>query len=130
MDTNKQWHKLWSGSPQCVAHKPRIFSPPLKSCNFKTNKIRIEFNHSNLDYYTELDAILLIGTVELILPHVGFRNRCISALLKELNNSINNIDDPFNLTPDYLNLNNDLKKLKKTLHKHCVLYKRYMKIKL
>ncbi|XP_015113292.1 F-box/LRR-repeat protein 4 [Diachasma alloeum] len=121
-DNSGHWLQLWSGPPQKVPHKPRIFSPPLTLCNFKTKMLRIEFNHSLLDYYTELDAILLIGTTELILPHFGFQNRSISALLQLLGGSGCNTDDEHNLTPEHSKANCDLQKLKSTLHKHCVLY--------
>ena len=126
-NSNNQWCQLWSGPPQRVPHKPRIFSPPLQLCSFKTKMLRLEFNHSLLDYYTELDAVLLIGTTELILPHVGFKNRSLSALLRELGGTGSNSDDIHNLTPDHTKSNKDLAKLKTTLHKHCVLYKRYLR---
>ncbi|XP_074113577.1 F box and leucine-rich-repeat gene 4 [Cotesia typhae] len=123
-DPYGQWLLLWSGLPQKVSPKPRIFSPPLKLCSFKTKVLRLEFNHSQLDYYTELDAVLLIGTTELILPHVGFKNRNLSALLQQLGGHSNSSsDDLYNLTPDHTKAHCDLLKLKSTLHKHCVLYK-------
>ncbi|XP_033231673.1 F-box/LRR-repeat protein 4 isoform X2 [Belonocnema kinseyi] len=122
-DGSGQWFQLWKGPPQVVPPKPRIFSPPLQLCNFKTKMLRLEFNHSLLDYYTELDAVLLIGTAELILPHVGFQNRSLSILLRELGGTGSNKQDIHNLTPDYLKVNQDLKALKNNLHKHCVLYK-------
>lgn len=123
-DDTGQWLRLWYGPPQVVPHKPRIFSPPLQLCNFKTKMLRLEFNHSLLEYYTALDAVLLIGTSELIIPNVGFQTRSLSSLLKELGGTGYNNEDCYNLTPDYLKVNQDLKKLKSTLHKHCVLYKR------
>lgn len=119
-----EWQQLWNGPTQLVPHKSRIFSPPLKQSNFKTKYLRIEFNHNLLDYYTELDAVLLIGTTHLILPHVGFKNRNLSALLQALDCTTQTPNDAHNLTPDYLRLNCDLDKLKATLHKHCVVYKR------
>ncbi|XP_012282503.1 F-box/LRR-repeat protein 4 [Orussus abietinus] len=121
--SGNRWFLLWSGPPQIVPHKPRIFSPPLHLCNFKTKMLRLEFNHTLLDYYTELDAILFIGTSELILPHFGFQNRSLSTLLRELGGTGSNDKDAHNLTPDYQQTNQDLKELKNTLHKHCVLYK-------
>ncbi|OXU26929.1 hypothetical protein TSAR_005576 [Trichomalopsis sarcophagae] len=122
-DDTGQWLLLWDGPPQVVPHKPRIFSPPLQLCNFKTKMLRLEFNHSLLEYYTALDAVLLIGTSELIIPNVGFQTRSLSSLLKELGGTGYSNEDCYNLTPDYLKANQDLKKLKSTLHKHCVLYK-------
>ena len=122
-DETGQWQRLWSGPPQIVPHKPRIFSPSLQQCNFKTKTLRLEFNHSLLDYYTGLDAVLLIGTSELIIPT---RSQSLSSLLKELGEIQDNIEDCYNLTPNYLKVNQDLKVLKNTFHKHCVLYKRYL----
>lgn len=126
-DETGQWFQLWSGPPQIVPHKPRIFSPPLQLCNFKTRMLRLEFNHSLLEYYTELDAVLLIGTSELIVPNTAFQTKNLSSILKELGGTAyNNNYDCHNLTPDYLRVNQDLRTLKNTLHKHCVLYKRYL----
>ncbi|KAJ8669039.1 hypothetical protein QAD02_000298 [Eretmocerus hayati] len=122
-DEAGQWLRLWSGPPQIVSHKARIFSPPLHLCNFKTKTLRLEFNHSLLDYYTELDAVLLIGTSELIVPHAESQMQSLSCLLKELGETNHNNEDFHNLTPNYLRVDQDLKSLKSTLHKHCVLYK-------
>lgn len=88
--------------------------------------LRLEFNHSLLDYYTELDAVLLIGTSDLILMNVGFQNQNLSGLLKELGGTGCNNEDVHNLTPDYSKANEDLKALKSALNRHCVLYKRYV----
>ncbi|KOX72873.1 F-box/LRR-repeat protein 4 [Melipona quadrifasciata] len=117
-----KWYQLWNGFPQVVPHKPRIFSPHLQLCNFKTKMIRLEFNHSLLDYYTELDAVLLIGTSELIVPN-NLRNQNLNDLSKELGYLKQSDDDIYNLTPDYLKANRDLTILKKTLCKHCTLFK-------
>lgn len=57
------WKTLWEGKPQVVGPSPRIFSPEIAPIDFMTCLLRIEFDHRQLDYYTELDAILLIGTV-------------------------------------------------------------------
>ncbi|XP_014242278.1 F-box/LRR-repeat protein 4 [Cimex lectularius] len=56
------WKLLWEGEPQIVGHRPRIFSPEIRPIDFMTSLLRIEFNHSQLDYYTELDAVLLVGS--------------------------------------------------------------------
>lgn len=42
----------------------RQFSPCIKRINFPTNLIRLELNSSLLDYYTELDAVVLHGVRE------------------------------------------------------------------
>lgn len=125
-DETGQWYRLWNGPPQIVPHKARIFSPPLQLCSFKTKILRLEFNHSLLDYYTQLDAVLLIGTSELIVPNLGNQTHSISSLLRELGGVGYNNRDFYNLTPDYMTVNQDLKRLKSTLYKHCVLYKRYL----
>ncbi|KAL9967950.1 hypothetical protein ACROYT_G026265 [Oculina patagonica] len=56
-----RWTTLWSGAPQHCAPRARKFSPPLKAVKHPTNLIRLEFNQSHLDYYTELDAVILYG---------------------------------------------------------------------
>jgi len=63
------WKLLWdtsmTSSPQeVVSQRPRIFSPPLQQANFITKLIRIEFNQTDLSYYTEIDAVALLGTLE------------------------------------------------------------------
>ncbi|XP_077978669.1 F-box/LRR-repeat protein 4-like [Glandiceps talaboti] len=59
---NPRWYELWSGEPESGPPQSRIFSPPLNKVDFPTNVIRLEFNHSHIEYYTELDAIELIGS--------------------------------------------------------------------
>lgn len=124
-DSNRLWFKLWTGPCQTVAQKSRIFSPPLKTCKFKTKVLRLEFNHALLDYYTELDAILLIGTSEFIIPRDSLYNQSMSNLLQRLNCIRDNIDDVHNLTPDYTKATQDITILKNSIHQHCYLYKRY-----
>lgn len=43
------------------ASQARQFKPCIKQINFPTNLIRLEINSSLLDYYTELDAVVLHG---------------------------------------------------------------------
>ncbi|XP_071803527.1 F-box/LRR-repeat protein 4-like [Asterias amurensis] len=57
-----RWQLLWSGEPQ-LSSDARIFSPPLKKVKFAANLIRLVFHHLHLNYYTELDAVELVGTV-------------------------------------------------------------------
>lgn len=122
-----QWFQLWSGPPQIVRHKSRIFSPRLQLCNFKTKKLRLEFNHSLSHYYTELDAVLLIGTTELIVPNDRRHGQNLSNLLQELRHvqPQNEEQDIHNLTPDYSVANQDIAILEKTFRAHCTVYKRY-----
>ncbi|XP_051054534.1 F-box/LRR-repeat protein 4 isoform X2 [Phodopus roborovskii] len=58
-----RWETLWSERPTKVnASQARQFKPFIKQINFPTNLIRLEVNSSLLDYYTELDAVVLHGT--------------------------------------------------------------------
>ncbi|CAB0010638.1 unnamed protein product [Nesidiocoris tenuis] len=57
-----KWKLLWEGEPENVLHTSRRFSPVINRIDFMTNLLRVEFNHSQLDYYTELDAIMLVGS--------------------------------------------------------------------
>lgn len=57
-----KWALLWEGAAQTTRPMSRIFSPPLRTIQFPTNLLRLEFDHSNLEYYTELDAVCLVGT--------------------------------------------------------------------
>uniref|UniRef100_A0A8D8XHW1 F-box/LRR-repeat protein 4 n=1 Tax=Cacopsylla melanoneura TaxID=428564 RepID=A0A8D8XHW1_9HEMI len=63
-----RWKVLWEGAPQAVSTGSRVFRPRIKPINFPTKLIRLEFDQSSLDYYTELDAVLLVGTREPISP--------------------------------------------------------------
>uniref|UniRef100_A0A8D1PJ36 F-box/LRR-repeat protein 15-like leucin rich repeat domain-containing protein n=1 Tax=Sus scrofa TaxID=9823 RepID=A0A8D1PJ36_PIG len=57
-----RWEILWSEKPTKVnASQARQFKPCIKQINFPTNLIRLEVNSSLLDYYTELDAVVLHG---------------------------------------------------------------------
>lgn len=53
---------MWSGEVQHVEHEARIFKPCLSACPYPTDTIRLEFNQTHLDYYTELDAVCLEGS--------------------------------------------------------------------
>lgn len=56
---------LWSGDPtKVLTPQARQFSPTIKHINFPTNLLRLEVNSSLLDYYTELDAVILRGVKE------------------------------------------------------------------
>ncbi|MEQ2167333.1 hypothetical protein GOODEAATRI_003068, partial [Goodea atripinnis] len=59
------WEVLWSGGPtKALTPQARQFSPKIKHINFPTNLLRLEVNSSLLDYYTELDAVILRGVKE------------------------------------------------------------------
>ncbi|XP_067642352.1 F-box/LRR-repeat protein 4 [Eurosta solidaginis] len=62
----KTWICLWESDqihkpPQHIFNKARRFSPELKKINLPTRIIRLEFNHSYLSYFAEIDAVLLGG---------------------------------------------------------------------
>uniref|UniRef100_A0A8D0C4X9 F-box and leucine rich repeat protein 4 n=1 Tax=Salvator merianae TaxID=96440 RepID=A0A8D0C4X9_SALMN len=60
-----RWETLWSEPPTKVnSPQARQFTPSIKQINFPTNLIRLEVNSSLLDYYTELDAVILHGLRE------------------------------------------------------------------
>ncbi|KAK1171176.1 F-box/LRR-repeat protein 4-like isoform X1 [Acipenser oxyrinchus oxyrinchus] len=60
-----RWEELWSGEPlKMVTPQARQFSPCIKQINFPTNLIRLEVNSSLLEYYAELDAVVLHGVKE------------------------------------------------------------------
>jgi len=67
-DCQGNWTLLWSSvsnsgpSPSPVSQQPRQFSPPIQPTDFPTRLIRMEFDQSSLQYYTEVDAVCLIGT--------------------------------------------------------------------
>ncbi|XP_011688222.1 PREDICTED: F-box/LRR-repeat protein 4-like [Wasmannia auropunctata] len=122
-DSKNRWFLLWNGPPQTVPSASRIFSPPLQPCNFRTNVLRLEFNHSLLDYYTELDAVMLIGTKRLIIPKYQSHKQSLTCLLKSFNNKYPCREDIHNLTPDYTNAHLDIAHLKKTLNEYCIMCK-------
>lgn len=60
-----RWEVLWSEEPtKVLTPQARQFSPTIKHINFPTNLLRLEVNSSLLDYYTELDAVILRGVKE------------------------------------------------------------------
>lgn len=57
-----RWAVLWSERPvKANVSQARQFKPCIKQIDFPTNLIRLEVNSSLLDYYTELDAVVLHG---------------------------------------------------------------------
>jgi len=81
-----------------------------------------------LDYYTEIDAVMLIGTSELIFPKDPAHNQSLTNLLISINCDLFETpcrEDIHNLTPNYKNAHLDIIHLKKTLIEHCIMCKRY-----
>jgi len=64
-DCKGKWTKLWDGATQKVGHKPRVFQPPMDNLNdYPINQLRLIFNQRHLSYYTEIDAVAMLGTLE------------------------------------------------------------------
>lgn len=60
----EKWMKLWSGVPNSnIEKKSRAFMPPLGRISSPTRMIKLEFYHSHLEYFTELDAVKLSGVL-------------------------------------------------------------------
>lgn len=84
-----RWEVLWAGEPTKVASpQARQFCPPIRQVSFATNLLRFEVNSSLLDYYTELDAIVLRG----VRNHVS----SIAAHIIANTTPNNNSDEPSN----------------------------------
>ncbi|KAL2084831.1 hypothetical protein ACEWY4_020349 [Coilia grayii] len=63
--TDVRWEVLWSGEPsKAPTPHSRQFSPTIRHLSFPTNLLRVEVNSGLLEYYTELDAIILRGVRE------------------------------------------------------------------
>ncbi|GJQ85449.1 putative F-box LRR-repeat protein [Trypoxylus dichotomus] len=59
--TGESWLILWEGKPQICPQTSRNFSPPIRQISNLINEIRLDLNHTLLDYQTALDAVLLAG---------------------------------------------------------------------
>lgn len=59
----EKWICLWEndGLETIVRTDSRVFSPPIKDIKIPTRIIRMEFSHRYLDYFTEIDAVMLQG---------------------------------------------------------------------
>ena len=60
--------RLWGGRGEGQPNQPRQFSPPIQPTDFPTRQIRLEFDQTCLPYYTEIDAVCLLGTLHPITP--------------------------------------------------------------
>lgn len=71
--TIQKWKLLWRGDPEVCEKKSREFIvkfDPLPA--HPTKVLKIEFNHSLLDYFTSVDAILLKGVKCIVLSEEDF----------------------------------------------------------
>lgn len=59
----EKWMCLWEsdGLETTPRTDSQVFSPPIKDIKMPTRIIRIEFSHRHLDYFTEIDAVVLQG---------------------------------------------------------------------
>jgi len=125
--SDTQQYLLWEGSSQIVPPRSRLFSPLLQPCDFKTKRLRLEFKPSTWDYCTKLDAVMLIGTSELIVSKN--REESLTNLLKRINCMFNfhyENEDVYNLTTDYKNAHLDIVHLQENFSKYCIISKRYL----
>ncbi|XP_077278055.1 F-box/LRR-repeat protein 4-like isoform X2 [Temnothorax americanus] len=125
---NNRWIQLWDESSQIVPPGSRLFSPPLSHpCNFKTKMLRLVFKKSSRkSYYTKLDAVMLIGTSDLIVPRNT--NESLNNLLKRINGMYSpHHDDVHNLTADLKSAHLDIVHLQRNFSEYCVIYKSEIK---
>lgn len=59
--SNHNWIQLWQQTPAPVEKKSREYILNFKNISVPTKILRLEFNHSLLDYFTAIDAVLLTG---------------------------------------------------------------------
>jgi len=61
------WEVLWqnprTATPPSLPAEARMFAPILREIKYRTRIIRLELNQNHLNYYTELDAVELTGTL-------------------------------------------------------------------
>ena len=122
-DSNDEWFKLWGTDckSEIVPPTSRLFSPPLSHPrDFKTKMLRLVFKESfdKMPLFTKLDAVMLIGTSELIRP----RNykRSLTSLLMEINMRIS-YENFHNLTADFKNAHSDLDYLQRHFSEYCII---------
>ncbi|TGZ32069.1 F-box/LRR-repeat protein 4 [Temnothorax longispinosus] len=122
-DSNNKWFKLWDKSSHFVPPTSRLFSPPLSHpCNFKTKMLRLTFKNSSDVSYTKLDAVMLIGTSELILSRNP--NESLTNLLKRINCMYSSChDDVHNLTADLKSAHLDIVHLQQNFPEYCIIRK-------
>lgn len=60
-----KWCLLWEAGSSWYSEKStnraNMFSPNINKISLPTRILKIEFNHSKLDYFTEIDAVVLVG---------------------------------------------------------------------
>ncbi|XP_071570156.1 F-box/LRR-repeat protein 4-like isoform X2 [Temnothorax nylanderi] len=125
IDSNNEWSglKLWR---RIVPLKSRLFSPPLSHPrDFKTKMLRLFFKDRNTRFfeiplYTKLNAVMLIGTSELVRP----RNyeKSLTNLLKDINCMyFPRHEYIHNLTADFKNAHLDIDYLQRHFSEYCII---------
>ncbi|XP_071635548.1 F-box/LRR-repeat protein 4-like isoform X2 [Temnothorax longispinosus] len=140
-DSNNEWYKLWGTDYNSeidsnnrfeswktvtwiVPPTSRLFSPPLSHPrDFKTKMLRIFFEDSSHEMphlYTKLDAVMLIGTSELVRPRKY--QKSLTNLLKEINCMyFPHHEDIHNLTADFKNAHLDIDYLQRHFSEYCII---------
>ncbi|XP_071640304.1 F-box/LRR-repeat protein 4-like isoform X3 [Temnothorax longispinosus] len=144
-DSNNEWYKLWEIDSKnlnseidsnnrfewgktdvtwIVPPTSRLFSPPLSHPrDFKTKMLRIFFEDSSFEMshlYTKLDAVMLIGTSELVRPRKY--QKSLTNLLKEINCMyFPHHEDIHNLTADFKNAHLDIDYLQRHFSEYCII---------
>ncbi|XP_071627042.1 F-box/LRR-repeat protein 4-like isoform X2 [Temnothorax longispinosus] len=128
-DSNNEWFKLWETDykSEIVPLTSRLFSPPLSHPrDFKTKMLRLFFKNGRgtafgeIPPYTKVDAVMLIGTSELVRP----RNyeKSLTNLLKEINCMyFPHHEDIHNLTADFKNAHLDIDYLQRHFSEYCII---------
>ncbi|XP_036143911.1 uncharacterized protein LOC118644091 [Monomorium pharaonis] len=85
-DSDNQWFLLWNDSwtnpSEEMKQERTLLSMPLHPCNFKTKMLRLVFDHRLLEEH-KLDAVMLTGTSELILPKRP-QTKSLNILLRDI----------------------------------------------
>ncbi|XP_071572471.1 F-box/LRR-repeat protein 4-like [Temnothorax nylanderi] len=122
-NSNNQWFQLWGELSQNVPPTSRLFSPPLSHpCNFKTKMLKLVFKSSLPQSYTKLDAVMLIGTSELIRSRNP--NESLTNLLKRINCMYTpHYEEVHNLTADLKSAHLDIAHLQQNFSEYCIICK-------
>lgn len=73
----EKWVCLWEVAPRSYSNiSASRFAPPLKKLLLPTNTIRLEFNHSLLHYFTEIDGVVLVGKKSSVFNNQDILNFC------------------------------------------------------
>ncbi|XP_071639361.1 uncharacterized protein [Temnothorax longispinosus] len=136
-DSNNEWLKLcdekfkWCKTHsrelfETVSPTSRLFSPPLSHLrDFKTKMLRLFFEDRDtlfyeIPLYTKLDAVMLIGTSELVRPRNYEKN--LTKLLKEINCMyFPHNEDYHNLTVDFKNAHLDIDYLQQHFSEYIIM---------